>query len=270
MRFYGVHDFEPTAGYVYAMRFGAALMVGWTLLLLWADRKPLERRGVLPITVVVIAGLAWAGAYAVGAGLIARSKMVPTWIFQAGLVSLFLYSYIRSKRAAEDAALPQGQISLDDAAAEFLAQKRFAVAGVSRSSEAPANYIFKRLKDSGREVYAINPNAEAIEGEPCYASVAELPMPPDALVVATHPDQAAEVARQCRDAGVRQVWFHRSIDGGSFTTEAAALCAQYGATVIPGSCPMMHLDPVDVPHRCMRVMLVGLGKLPRGVEVSRG
>jgi len=40
------------------MRTGAPLMAGWTVLLLWADRQPLERRGVLPITVLpVIAGL---------------------------------------------------------------------------------------------------------------------------------------------------------------------------------------------------------------------
>ena len=36
----------------------AALMWGWTLLLLWADRKPIERRGVLLLTVFpVVFGL---------------------------------------------------------------------------------------------------------------------------------------------------------------------------------------------------------------------
>lgn len=93
---YGVADFEPAADYRYAMRFGASLMIGWTVLLLWADRKPLERRGILPITVFVIAGLAWAGAYAVGAGLIPLPNMIPSWGFQAFLVVLFLYSYFRS------------------------------------------------------------------------------------------------------------------------------------------------------------------------------
>jgi len=94
---YGDSGFEPTADYRYAMRFGASLMLGWTLLLLWADRKPFERRGVLPITVFVIAGLAWAGAYAVSAGLIPLSNMIPSWAFQALLVALFLYSYLRSQ-----------------------------------------------------------------------------------------------------------------------------------------------------------------------------
>ncbi|MBT8468084.1 MAG: hypothetical protein KJN97_04965 [Deltaproteobacteria bacterium] len=97
---YGDSDFEPTADYRYAMRFGASLMLGWTVLLLWADRKPLARRGVLPITVFVIAGLASAGAYAVSAELISLSNMIPSWGFQALLTALFLYSYFRSGRAA--------------------------------------------------------------------------------------------------------------------------------------------------------------------------
>lgn len=97
---YGDAVFVPTPDYRYAMRFGASLMLGWTVLLLWADRKPLERRGVLPITVFVIAGLAWAGAYAVSAGLIPLSNMIPSWGFQGFLVALFLYSYSRSGQVA--------------------------------------------------------------------------------------------------------------------------------------------------------------------------
>jgi predicted CoA-binding protein len=266
---YGIADFEPTADYRYAMRLGASLMLGWTVLLLWADRKPLERRGVLPITVFVIGGLAWAGAYAVSAGFISLPNMIPTWVLQIVLVVLFLYSYFRSGRVVAEQSIPDGAMSLSAAAADFLAQKRFAVAGVSRAGNAPANLIFKKLKESGREVYAINPNAQSIEGEPCYGSLADLSEPPHAVMIATHPDQAIEIARQCQAAGVRHVWFHRSIDGGSYSHEAAALCKAYGATVIPGSCPMMHLEPVDVAHRCMRGVLSLTGTLPKAVEAQQ-
>ena len=55
--------------FVYALRTGAPLMAGWTVLLLWADRKPLARRGVLPITIApVIAGLMANHAHAVRMG----------------------------------------------------------------------------------------------------------------------------------------------------------------------------------------------------------
>ena len=104
---YRMDGFEPSDDYRYAMRLGASLMLGWTALLLWADRRPLARRGVLPITVFVIAGLAWAGAYAVGAGLIAAPNMVPTWVLQGLLAVLFLHSYFRSLGASEELALPK-------------------------------------------------------------------------------------------------------------------------------------------------------------------
>ena len=43
----GLPDFHPGLDYRYAMGMGDSLMLGWTALLLWADRKPLERKGVL-------------------------------------------------------------------------------------------------------------------------------------------------------------------------------------------------------------------------------
>jgi predicted CoA-binding protein len=263
---YDRSDFEPGVEFQYAMRLGGSLMLGWTLLLLWADRKPLERRGVLPLTVIVIAGLASAGAYAVSHGFIELEKMLPTWGLQAFLTLLFLFSYVRAGRAARAVVLGEGQMSLERAAEEFLATRRVAVAGVSRSSGAPANLIFKKLRDSGYEVYALNPNAEMVEGARAYGSLAELPQTPEAVMVATHPDQALGIARQCQDAGVRYVWFHQSVDGGSYSAEADALCRRYGATVIPGGCPMMHLQPVDLAHRCMRGVLGAMHKLPEAIE----
>jgi hypothetical protein len=71
------------------MGLAAALMLGWTLLLVWAGRRPLERRGVLPLTVVVVLALAGAGAYAVAAGFIAFERMLPTWISEAAIAGLF-------------------------------------------------------------------------------------------------------------------------------------------------------------------------------------
>ncbi len=255
--------FEPDAAYRYAMGLGASLMLGWTVLLLWANRRPVERRGVLMITVFLIFGLALAGAYAVSSGLIATPRMIPTWIFQGFLVVLFSYSYVRSGAGVSTKAA--SAMTLGEAAAEFLSQQRFAVAGVSRAGNAPANLIYRKLKESGRQVYATNPKAEAVEGDPCYPSLRELPERVDAVVIATHPDQALGVARQCKEAGVNYIWFHRSIDGGSVSDEALAFCLAYGAFVIPGGCPMMHLSPVDFGHRCMRGVLNLVGRLPNEI-----
>ena len=87
--------------FAYALRVGAPLMAGWTALLLWADRRPLERRAVLPLTVVpVIAGLMANDGHAVSAGYLSASGVRPVRGLQLGLVALFLYSYVKGELAA--------------------------------------------------------------------------------------------------------------------------------------------------------------------------
>ncbi len=95
----GIPAFAPGADYRFAMGMGASLMLGWTALLLWADRRPLERKGVLVLTVVpVIVGLALNEALAVRAGFLPAASQAPIWILQLALAALFLSSYYRSGR----------------------------------------------------------------------------------------------------------------------------------------------------------------------------
>ena len=59
--------------------------------------------------------------------------------------------------------------SMKDAANAFLANRRIAVTGVSRSSkEHGSNFVYKRLRERGYEVFAVNPNADSVEGDPCF------------------------------------------------------------------------------------------------------
>jgi hypothetical protein len=88
---WGFHD--VSGSYRFAMGYGASLMLGWTLLLLWARRRPLERRGVAALTVVVIYGLVATEIAAVVAGHLAAWRMIPTWFLQAGLLALFASAY---------------------------------------------------------------------------------------------------------------------------------------------------------------------------------
>lgn len=64
-------------------------MLGWTVLLVWAYQRPLERRAVAAFTVVVVWGLVLAEVLSVLAGHLALWRMVPTWCLQAVLLSLF-------------------------------------------------------------------------------------------------------------------------------------------------------------------------------------
>jgi hypothetical protein len=81
--------------YRYAMGFGTSLMAGWTILLLWGAKKPLERRGILLITLFpVITGIVATSIFGVVERLVTLSGMIPLWIHLGILSSLFLFSYV--------------------------------------------------------------------------------------------------------------------------------------------------------------------------------
>ncbi len=145
----------------------------------------------------------------------------------------------------------------------FLEGRRFAVAGVSRTRGQAANAIFRRLVDSGYEVFPVNPIASEVEGVKCFSSVVEVPGALDGVVVATPPAAAADVVRQCAEKDIGLVWMHRSFGEGSVSDEAVAECERLGIRCIEGGCPMMFCEPVDFGHRCMRWWLQRKGRVPR-------
>lgn len=148
---------------------------------------------------------------------------------------------------------------------DFLAQKRIAVAGVSRdNSHHPAgNLIYRRLKKTGHEVFAVNPNMQSFEGDRCYPDLRSIPGGVDGVVIITRPDTTEQIVRDCDTAGVRRVWMHRSMaKGSSVSPEAVEFCRQHDISVIAGACPMMFGEGVDFGHTCMRWMMQLTGGLP--------
>lgn len=154
---------------------------------------------------------------------------------------------------------------LKEAAEEFLAQKRIAVAGVSRDDKQPANLIYRRLRDTGHEVFAVNPHADVVEGDPCFASVTEIPGGVDGTVVVTTPEVAERIVEECAAAHVPRVWLHRGLGPGSTSEKAVAYCHEHNISVIPGGCPNMFGATSDPGHRCMCALLKLTGKIPREV-----
>ena len=150
------------------------------------------------------------------------------------------------------------------AVAAFLAGKRFAVAGVSRSGKQPANAVFRKLRDCGFEVVPINPHADELEGAVCYPDLTRVPGVIDGLVIITHPAIAAGLVRQAGARGISQIWFHRSFGEGSVSEAALQVCTEFGIHPIVGGCPLMYCQPVDLAHRCFRWWLAGKGRVPAG------
>ena len=156
--------------------------------------------------------------------------------------------------------------AIKEAAREFLAQRRIAVAGVSRRPAGHgANPVYRRLRERGYEVFAVNPQADAVEGDPCYRDLKSIPGGVDAVVIGTTPAAAESVVRECHDLGISRVWMHRGFGAGSVSDAAADYCRSHGMAVIAGGCPLMFAPASDLGHRAMCWFLNLRGAIPKEV-----
>jgi len=156
--------------------------------------------------------------------------------------------------------------TIREAATEFLAHERIAVTGVSRTADGHGgNVVYKRLRERGYDVFAVNPNADEVEGDPCYHDLRSIPGGVEGVVIATRPEDADETVRECAELGIERVWMHRGPGAGSVSETAAAYGREHGITVIDGGCPCMFGPTADLGHRAMRLVFTLTGNVPKRV-----
>jgi predicted CoA-binding protein len=154
--------------------------------------------------------------------------------------------------------------SMKEAADTFLANKRIAVTGVSRTPKTHgSNNVYRRFRDRGYEVFAVNPNTDEVEGDRSYHDLKSIPGGVQAVVIGTRPELAEDTMRECAELGITQVWMHRGPGEGSVSDAATAYGRQQGITVIDGGCPCMFGATADFGHKVMR--LVYSGHVPKQV-----
>ena len=145
-----------------------------------------------------------------------------------------------------------------EAAAAFLANERIAVTGVSRNPKSHgSNNVYKRLRERGYQVFAVNPNADEVEGDACYQDLKSIPGGVQAVVIGTRPELAEGTMRECAELGITQVWMHRGPGAGSVSDAATRYGRQQGITVIDGGCPCMFPPTADFGHKVMRLIYAG-------------
>lgn len=158
------------------------------------------------------------------------------------------------------------QVRTKDAAAEFLALRRIAVTGVSAHPKGHgSNAVYLRLRDRGYEVFAVNPNAETVEGDRAYPTLRGIPGGVEGVVIGTAAERAPDTMREIVELGIKHAWMHRAFGPGSVSDEATAFGREHGVTVIDGGCPLMFGEASDGGHRFMCRLLTMTGKVPRTV-----
>ena len=154
--------------------------------------------------------------------------------------------------------------SIAEAASDFLAHKRVAVTGVSREPKSHgSNTVYKRLRERGYDVFAVNPNAKEVEGDRSYKDLRSIPGGVDAVVIGTRPERAEATMQECAELGIKHVWMHWGAGASSVSEAATVYGREHGITVIDGGCPLMFGPTADFGHKVIRRVLAG--RVPKQV-----
>ena len=146
---------------------------------------------------------------------------------------------------------------MNQAMQDFIDGRRIAVVGVSRSGQKFGNIAAAELRARGYQTYVVHPDAEAINGERCYANLAALQGQIDGVVITVPPQQAAQVLRDAVAAGVKNIW----LQAGAESSVVLALAQELGVEPVTGKCILMYAQPVRSYHRLHRAFCWMTGKL---------
>lgn len=155
---------------------------------------------------------------------------------------------------------------IDGVVRDFLAQKKIAVVGVSDKRDTGCNLSYKKFKENGYQVYAVNPRISKYDGDACYPDLKSIPEKVDAVFILANPNVTEKIVAQCVELGIKHVWMHCMMGtkpglGAGMTSvsqNAVETCKANGIAVIPGSCPNQFLQP-DFGHGMMRGLWNVLG-----------
>lgn len=142
---------------------------------------------------------------------------------------------------------------------EFLKLSSLAVVGVSRNKDKFGNAIYREMKARGYKVFAVNPNADMVEGDRCYAGLGALPEKPEGVIFVVHPTETLKALEETAALGVKYAWIQQGAD----SPEVEQRCSELGLKFVSGECIFMFSEPVTSVHAFHRFFKRLFGKMPK-------
>ena len=141
---------------------------------------------------------------------------------------------------------------------EFLLDKKFALAGMSRNPKSFSRVIMKDLSAIGYDIIPINPNVEFIDGKKCYSSVTDLPDNIDKLLIMTNKANTDKVLEQAIQKGIKIIWVQQTSD----TSKTLHIARSHNfENIITKECIFMFANPTGI-HKFHRFFKKLFGKMP--------
>jgi predicted CoA-binding protein len=110
--------------------------------------------------------------------------------------------------------------------------KIIAVVGLSDNPDRTSYMVSEAMQNKGYRIIPVNPNAEQILGEKCYASLLDIPEQIDIVNVFRRSEFIVPIAEEAIKAKANVLWLQL----GVYNEEAASLASKQGLTVIMDRC----------------------------------
>ena len=125
--------------------------------------------------------------------------------------------------------------------------RTIAVVGASPRHERPSHGVMAYLQAHGYRAIPVNPNAagDRINGETCYAALAEVPEPIDMVDVFRRSEAAGDAVDQTIAVGAKIVWMQLGVRDAA----AAARAEAHGLKVVMNRCPAIEIPRLGLPPR---------------------
>ncbi len=122
----------------------------------------------------------------------------------------------------------------------FFSSPAYAVVGASENRRKYGNIVFRYLRDKHFTVYPVNPNHATVEGDKCYATVADLPADVKSVVFVVPPVRTERIVRECVAHGITAVW----MQPGAESMAAVEYAGKNNIAAIYDACVMVVLSPL--------------------------
>ena len=145
---------------------------------------------------------------------------------------------------------------MDETIQTFIAQKKIAIVGASRSGKKFGNSAAKELQERGYEVFYIHPEVKEIDGHPTYRNLQAVKDQAESVWVSVPAEHAEEVLHDAAAAGLTKVWLQQGADSPDLVT----LGAELGLDLVAGKCILMYAEPVRSFHKFHQVIWKLIGQ----------
>ncbi|GLR63531.1 CoA-binding protein [Marinospirillum insulare] len=110
--------------------------------------------------------------------------------------------------------------------------KTIALVGISNKPDRASHRVAVYLMNAGYQLYFVNPQYKEVLGQPCYASLSDIPDPVEMVDIFRKAEDCLPVAEEAVKIGAQSIWLQLGISN----PDCKALAEKHGIAYVEDAC----------------------------------